>query len=386
MQSGKLKGILMLVNDFPPIQSGGAERQAERLATFMGTQHIFVGVLTRREALLPRREERNGFAVYRLTQFGPGKMKTLTFTLAAVFSLIRLRNCYDILHAHLAFSPAIAGTIAGRILGKQVIVKFGNSKSFGDVQRSRQTFRGRLRLAILRRWADVIVTLDREMEKEVLDAGFDPKRVVLMDNGIDSLEFQPCSNKEEAKSALGLDRKTVAIYTGRFVPQKALPVLLRAMQSAKKSCHSLHLVLLGQGEDEPFLRELSEELCLTDSVTFVGMVDDVRSYLNAADIFVLPSLAEGISNSMLEAMSCGIACIATRVGGTPDVLGNGDCGLIVSINSVKELADALINLASNPNERARLGANARKRILDRFDIRAVGSSYLKLYQGLVEAG
>lgn len=386
MQSGKLKGVLMLVNDFPPIQSGGAEQQAERLAMFIGTQNIFVGVLTRRAASLPMREERNGFTVYRLTQFGPGKVKTLTFTLAAIFSLMRLRNHYDILHAHLAFSPAIAGTIAGRLLRKQVIVKFGNSKSFGDIQRSRQTFRGRLRLAILRRWADIIVTLDREMEKEVLDAGFDPKRVVLMDNGIDSLEFQPCSNKQEAKSALGLNRKTVAIYTGRFVPQKALPVLLRAMQSAKKSCHSLHLVLLGQGEEEPILRELSEELCLTDSITFVGMVDDVRPYLDAADIFALPSLAEGISNSMLEAMSCGIACIATRVGGTPDVLNNGDCGLMVPINNIEELADALVRLALNPDERASLGANARKRILERFDIRAVGRSYLKLYQRLVEAG
>src|SRR6185436_20177983 len=117
---------------------GGAERQAERLAVYMADQGFTTGVLTRHVGNLPRKEERDNFTVYRLSQFGPGKFKTISFTIAALIKLIQLRSSYDVLHAHLAFAPAIAAAVAGRLLGKQVIVKFGNSSLFGDVERSRQ--------------------------------------------------------------------------------------------------------------------------------------------------------------------------------------------------------------------------------------------------------
>lgn len=287
-----MKGVMMLVNYFPPLPTGGAERQAERLAAYMASQRVHTGVLTRRVGNLPRREQRDGFEVYRLPQFGPGKMKTLTFTLSAIQTLLTRQHTYDILHAHLAFSPAIAAALTGKLLGKRVIVKFGNSAAYGDVQRSRQSWRGRLRMAILRRWADIIITLDPEMENEAIADGFARERVLRMDNGIDAGEFVPCFDKSTARAALGLENKTTILYTGRLTEQKALPGLLLALQQALNTCPDLQLILLGHGDEKPGLVNQAEVLGIRPQVIFRDPVSDVRPYLDAADMFVLPSLAD----------------------------------------------------------------------------------------------
>ena len=377
----------MLVNYFPPLPTGGAQRQAERLATYLAARDVKVGVITRRVGPLLKHERRDGFDVNRLMQIGPGKMKTLTFTLAAIIALLRLRDSYDILHAHLASSPAIAGAIAGKLLRKRVIVKFGNSDSFGDVQSAQKSWRGRLRFFILRRWADLCIALDPGMEKEILDAGFKRDRVILMDNGIEAEDFVPCSDKAGAKKTLGLsglENKTVILYTGRLVAQKALHLLLEAIQHALTIYQDLHLLIIGQGEEKDALIALAKKLQIQDNVTFVEQVDDVKPFLNVADIFTLPSFAEGISNSLLEAMSCGLACIATRVGGSPEVLGNGEYGLLINPNNSEELSNAIIRLRKDAEESHRLGIKARDRILERYDFRVVGRQYYDLYNRLLE--
>jgi len=379
-----MKGVMMLVNHFPPLPTGGAERQAERLAAYMATQSIPTGVLTRREGGLPALEKRDGYKIYRLSQIGPGKMKTLTFTLSAIMLLLHKRNAYDILHAHLAFSPAVAAAIAGKLIGKRIIVKFGNSAEFGDVQQSYKSWRGRLRMAILRRWADIIITLDPQMEAEALADGFARERVLCMDNGIDAIEFNPCDNKAAAKQKLGLGPNPLVLYTGRFTLQKALPVLLKSFKQVLSSNPDLKLILLGNGEEKGNLMSLAQELGVAELVSFCDPVNDVRPYLDAADIFVLPSLAEGISNSLLEAMSAGLACIATNVGGNPIALENGNCGLLVAPGKVDEMSAALSKLGSHKDERSRLGNKARQRILDRYDFKVVGRQYSRLYEHLLE--
>lgn len=378
-----MKGVIMLVNYFPPLPTGGAERQAERLAAYLASKNISTSIVTRRVGSLPAFEKRDGFSVYRLLQIGPGKIKTLTFTISAVISLLRLRDSYDILHAHLAFSPAIAAALAGKLLNKRVIVKFGNSDAFGDIQSSQKTWRGRLRLAILRRWTDVCVALDEEMRCEILDAGFSQDHVVRMNNGIDTARFVPTSDKHSAKQSLRLDGKVVVLYTGRLVPQKALHVLLRAMKAALASCSDLHLLLVGQGEERDALVSLVKELDIQSCVTFIDQVGDVRPYLSAADIFALPSLAEGISNSLLEAMSSGLACISTHVGGSGEVLGGGEYGLLVEPANVEELTAALIRLGNSWDERVRLGGRARQAILEKYDFQVVGRQYHDLYMSLL---
>jgi glycosyltransferase involved in cell wall biosynthesis len=133
-----MSGVVMLVNEFPPLPVGGAERQAERLAAHLAQRPVNGHA---RASGLPASEERAGFQIVRPPLFGPGKARTLTFILGALYTLWRLRRHYQILHAHLAFGPAVAAVIAGRLLGKRVLVKLGTSGEFGDICVSQRSLR-----------------------------------------------------------------------------------------------------------------------------------------------------------------------------------------------------------------------------------------------------
>jgi glycosyltransferase involved in cell wall biosynthesis len=375
-------GVMMLVNEFPPLPVGGAERQAERLSAWLAARGWKVSVLTRGADGLPSREVRDGFTIWRIRPRGPRKLGTLTFVLGSLWTLIRQRKNYDILHAHLAFGPAFAAVAAARLLGKRVIVKLGNSGEFGDIRVSQKTLRGRVRLAALRRWADAVIALDDAMQAEALAAGFDSHRLRRMNNGIDFELFSPTRSKADAKSALGLSGKVIVLFMGRLSEQKSLPTLLSAFALARKDCPTLHLLLLGDGPARPALESQAGALSVSDGITFAGSQCDVHPYLEAADVFALPSVSEGISNALLEAMSAGLACLATPVGGNEEVLDQGACGILVAARDESAWAAALAELGNDSQWRERLGTAARARVSERYDFSVVGGQYESLYREL----
>lgn len=378
-----MDGVVMLVNEFAPLPVGGAERQAERLAMYLARRDWPVWVITRRLGNLPGSEAFSGYQVVRPRPFGPGKLRSLTFVLGAVLALLRLRSQYRILHAHLAFGPAFAAVLAGRLLGKRVLVKLGNSGAFGDIGVSQRTLRGRLRLAAFRHWADGVIVLDEHMAAEARQAGFDPQRLYPMNNGIDAQAFVPVQPRLQAQEALGLAGKVVLLYVGRLATQKSLPTLLQGLARALPACPALHLVLVGDGPERPALERQVRALGLGGQVTFAGNQGDVRPYFDAADLFGLPSQAEGISNALLEAMSAGLACLATPVGGNASVLDQGRCGVLLPPGDAEAWSQALAGLGNDPARRQQLGTAARQRILAHYDFSVVGARYEALYARLL---
>jgi L-malate glycosyltransferase len=379
-----MKGVLMLVNYFPPLSSGGAEVQAERLCEYMVMKNLWVGVVTRKVGDISTVEKRNGYLIHRVWNFGFGKLKAFTYTVGAFFTIFRYGKNFDVLHAHMENSSAVAAALAGRLMNKSVIVKFPNSGVGSDVQASLKTLLGRFRFAILRRWVDRFIALTGEMEEELLREGFSQDRILRIANGVSVETFSSPADKESSKEAIypHLRGKTLFIFVGRLVPIKAIPVLLEAFAKAVKVNSNSHLILLGDGEEREKLETLTRQLGIESYVTFVGAVEDVIPYLKAADVFILPSLAEGLSNSLLEAMSSSLACVATKIPGSMDALANGDCGLLVEPGNIDQLADALIHLLSNKQEILRLGGLARQRILSMYNFPLIGEKYFDLYRQL----
>lgn len=378
------KGVVMLVNEFPPLKVGGAERQAERLSKYLSRQGWPVWVITRYERGLLRDERQNGMRVTRLAAPGPGKLGTVSFVLGMLWQLWRQKHDYEILHAHLAFGPAFAGVIAARLLGKSCIVKLGNSGDYGDILTSQRTLRGRLRLGAIRRWANVVIVLDDAMSQEVIRAGFDPNRVRRMYNGIDITALDTTSDLTPAPAFQTHSAgRIVAIFVGRLTKQKSLSTLLQAVSIAIQSCPSLHLVLLGDGPERSNLEHEAIALGITQHITFAGYQTDVGLYLRGAHIFVLPSVSEGISNALLEAMSFGLPCLASAVGGNSEVLGQGKYGVLLPPNDVKAWARALEEIAAVSTLRLEMGVLARQRIVERYDFRVTGMKYEELYQELL---
>jgi glycosyltransferase involved in cell wall biosynthesis len=302
---------------------------------------------------------------------------------SAFFVLFRMRHKYQILHAHLAYGPSFVAASLGRLLNKRVIVKLGGSGAIGDVSVSRATWRGRLRFAAIRRWADVVVTLTDVMRDEALSIGIPETRVRRFNNGIDADAYVFGRSKDTAKSELGLNGKTVALFVGRVEPVKSLSTVLEALASALKPCPALHLMIVGDGSERVSLEERTGSLGINKHVTFAGNQKDIRPYLQAADIFVLPSQTEGISNALLEAMASGLACIATPVGGNLEVLAQGQYGKLVPVENIPAWKNALAELGNNLEERKQLGDLARQRILADYDFSVVGARYEALYTELL---
>lgn len=377
-----MNGVVMLINEFGQI-SGGAERQAERLASQLAAQGESVWIVTRRLPGLASAEVRNGFHVLRPATWGPGKLKTITFVFGCLWHLWRLRPSYKILHAHLLFGPAFAATLAGHILGKRVIVKLGASGAYGEIHKSQRSLRGRLTLALLRRWVNAVIVLDDDMKAEVISAGFPAHLVYMMPNGIDTVSFAPDRPKGNAKAEIGMENKTLVLFVGRLVPQKSLPTLLEAMKVAVQSCSDLHLLLVGDGSEREALQALARSLNIQDSVTFAGTQMNVKPFLNAADIFVLPSEREGMSNALLEAMAAGLACLVTPVGAGPTMLEDGRCGLLLPVGDVAGWAKSLAELGRDLDLRKKLGHAARQRAVAEYDFSVVSARYEALYLDLV---
>ena len=381
----EMDGIVMLVNEFPPLPVGGAETQAERLAAFLVERQWPVWVVTRHAKGLLRNEDRQGIQIIRPFTAGVGKLRTITFFLSAIPVLWRLRDNYKVLHAHLAYAPALVGVIVGRLLHRYAIVKLGGSGESGDINVSQNTLRGRIRLAAFRRWASVVITLSDMMRDEALSAGFDEKKIRSVPNGVDAQAYYPDRPKAEIKKELGFSDKLVVLFAGRLSPVKSLPTVIEALAGSLKTYPNMHLILVGEGSERLSLEKQALGLGIEAHVTFAGKQTNVKQYLNAADIFVLPSKSEGISNALLEAMSAGLACVSTSVGGGNEVLDGGRCGLLIQPGNVAAWTQALVELATDSERRQQLGEAARQRVLDHYDFSVVGSKYEELYAELINS-
>ncbi len=371
-----MNGIVMLINEFAPV-SGGTEKQAERLAAFMADKGEKVWVITRRFAGLAAKEHYRGFTVIRPPTFGPGKLKTLSFILGSLWLLWKLRREYDILHAHMLFGAAFSALLSGKLLKKGTLVKLGSSGPTGEIALSRRSSRGRVRLALLRRWADRVIVLDKTIFAEAESAGIPSKKIVQISNGIDASRFEP--KKIQKNNA----EKLEILFIGRLVPEKSLPTLLKAYKKALENFPQLHLTLVGEGAERQALEQLAKETGIENALNFAGKQDDVRPFLAAADIFVLPSKTEGMSNALLEGMASGLPCLATPVGANPRVLGNGKYGILLPVGDEDAWAQALVDLGRSPQRRASLGKAARERILNEYDFSIIGARYLSLYETLI---
>ena len=154
-------------------------------------------------------------------------------------------------------------------------------------------------------------------------------------------------------------------FVGRLAPQKGVRYLLQAAGLARAAGAEFHLLLVGEGDEEPALRALIGRLGLNDRVTLAGYRPDVPQVLAALDLFVLPSLYEGLPLTLLEAMAVGRPVIATDVPGNRDPIRHGETGWLVPSRDPAALAAALGALLADPGERERLGRNARAAALAR---------------------
>ncbi len=196
-------------------------------------------------------------------------------------------------------------------------------------------------------------------------------RIRVIPNGVDTQKFRPVAEARRlARHELGISEDTLLFTAlGRLEPAKGYGVLLKSFAEVVAAVPNARLVIAGEGSQRHALEMQIDLLGLGNAVKLLGHLDEPRRVLTASDCHVLPSLWEGMSNSMLEAMSCGVLCVASDVGGVRDVIADGETGYVVPPGRHRDLAEVLMSVATSPAScRDRIAIRARRRVLDAFSI------------------
>jgi glycosyltransferase involved in cell wall biosynthesis len=200
--------------------------------------------------------------------------------------------------------------------------------------------------------------------------GFQARKTITVHNGVSTSTFVPSKLGGAAvRARLGVDPEDfLLVCAARLVEGKGVDILLRAVSRVVRQGVSCRCIILGEGTLKEKLRQQANSLGLWDYVYFEGFQEDVRPYLQAGSAFILTSHVEGLPLSVLEAMACGLPCIVTDVGGSAEAVQDQVVGLVIPPRSVEAAADAILRLATHPDERAEMASKTRETVCQFFDI------------------
>ena len=321
--------------------------------------------------------EEAGYKVFYLSN--KEHIKLFSFTILCKLVRILKNHNVDILHCH-AHKSTVYGTIAAIFAHTLLVMSHVHG-----LNRSRN-FRRKLVNFLLFRKVSRIIPVANSVKKDVLKGNWflSAKKLSVLENSIDYKRFADVMvSKQEAKRMLGLSPDTFIFGTiGRLAPTKGLPYLIEAFSKMKVQIPSAHLILLGDGGLKPELEKLVAEMPCCDSIHFLGYRTNIEALLRGLDVFVLSSVAEGMPRVILEAMAAGAPCIATAVGGIPEIFNNDEnAGFLVPPKDSAALAQAMIRIATMPKQELdTLIGNAQNRVREFYTHQVVREKLRMLYE------
>ena len=236
------------------------------------------------------------------------------------------------------------------------------------------------------RQADWLIAVSNYVKDVIVQHGADPDRITVIPNGV-NIETFICGDSAMARERLDLPQNDfIVLFTGNLIPRKGVDVLLRAFQQLADKHQNMRLVFIGRGPERENLTTLATELGVATRVTFAGYkpLTEMPLWYRACNVFVMPSWAEGLSVSVLEALACGRPVITTFPEiGEHDAVKPGETGLLVDYGDAHQLTQALDQLASLPELRRRLGENARRLVEHEFSWDIVGYKTVQVYRTLL---
>lgn len=300
-----------------------------------------------------------------------------------LFRLIRIFQHYKPHIVHTRNWGALEAVVAARLAGTPVVI---HSEHGYEVENMRGL---PLRQRMFRRFAyglaDRVFAVTKELrDYHAAQAWTNPECIGVLYNGVDTSRFYPCAEtRERVRRELGLPSGCIVLGSvGRMVPIKDYGTLLEAAGLLLQKRADVRVLLVGKGPELDALQAQARSL-LPGRVTFTGASDRVPELLNAMDIFVLCSLGEGMSNTVLEAMSTGLPIIATRVGGNTEVIGAENSEWLFTPGDRRELTDRIVRLISEGLPRNSI-TSSRGRAITEFSLDAMQQRYRDLYTKTAE--
>jgi glycosyltransferase involved in cell wall biosynthesis len=354
---------LRIIQYITPSQIGGAELHVAALSERLRARGHEVLVVCPRGRPLAAELAARGLPTR--TPRTAGKLDPVT--LARLVRWLR-RGRIDVIHTHLS-TASLLGSLAAHIAGV----------------RSLATVHG-LNTRTCFRFADRIIAVSHAVKRHLVAQGIPDGRVTVIHNGVDLRSLARASSTGCLRQRWGITEEAPLLVTvGRLVPTKGHRDLLQALHLLVQDprWQELRLLVVGTGVLLGQLQAEAQQAGLADRVIFTGFQRDVLPFVHAANVFVLPSVQEGLSLSALEAMALGKPVVACRVGGTPEVVADGETGLLVSPGRPEELAAALVRLLMYPEAAERMGALGERRAREMFDLEQMVSRIEAVYGELV---
>jgi len=377
------QGICIFVNWFYPYPKvGGIEIYSYRLAKGLAEAGMNVFILTRKFKGAKSKEIVGGVPVNRISIFGKGILASFILMVLSSWFLIRHRKIFSSIHVNLVSSHAITACLIGKLLKKRVLMTVGGGGLIGDIQTSKKTLIGRIKLNIIKNNISTALCFSNEIQNELISLGVPETKLRKIGSGVETALYKPVSEEGKIliKRELGLSEVPIVTYLGRIEPKKGLEVLLKAWQGVVGNTKTDSLLLIcGTGSLENKLQAMAARLCISERVIFTGGVKDAVKYYLASDIFVLPSLSEGLSTVILEAMSCGLAVLASRISANEEIIKDGENGMLVAPDDAEGLEKSLILLLNDAGIRKKLGTSARNTVTECFSIEKMIKSHLEVY-------
>jgi len=295
-------------------------------------------------------------------------------------------EAYHIVHTHTS-KGGFVGRLAARLAGTPVIVHTAHGFAFheGSPAAPRLFYSALERLAS--RWCDRIVSVSQFHRDWAIQLGICASRKIMaIPNGVAEATRNHRMGSMELRRQLGARPGQLLILSiSRLAADKGLDHLIEATALLPRAARHVHVVIAGDGPSSDQLKQLANTLAVTDCVTFTGFREDVGDLLAACDLVILPSLREGLSMSLLEAMAAGKPIIATSIGSQREVASHGEMALLVPPADATALRNAILRLAGDPALMARLGANARAVYERSYTESRMLQAYWQLYVDFLRA-
>lgn len=341
---------------------GGAETMCENLTYALKSKghEVTVVSLYNERTPISQRMENAGVKIRYLD-----KKLGMDVSMVPKLAKIMKQERPDVVHTHLDVVKyaAAAAKLAGVKTCVHTVHNVAQKEAEGLAQKIHKTW-------FSLGWATP-VALSPEVQRTIAEVyGLPEEKIPVVYNGVD---LSKCMPKEDYAAG----ETITLVHVGRFNEQKNHKGLLQSFQKILASYPQCRLNLLGDGELFSETKAYAEALGIAEHVRFLGSQSNVYPYLHDADIFLLPSNYEGMPMTIIEAMGTGLPIVATKVGGVPDMLTDGESALLTPIDP-EAVADACIKLISDESLRARLGRNAKQESL-RFSAAYMAEEYTKIY-------
>lgn len=288
---------------------------------------------------------------------------------------------FHLLHTH-EYKSDLFGLCAARLAGVRAVA---SARGYTDSTPALRLYRY-VDLLVLRFFA-LVMAVSEDLRRQLISAGLREEKVITLHDGIDVTAFASRAKERGERlrrHLVDFEGQPLIAIVGRLSPEKGHRYFLEGAKIIQALRPEAKFLILGEGPLRVELEGLAVRLGVKEAVSFLGYQRDVAGYMAASDLVVQASLREGLPNALLEALALGKAVVATRVGGVPEVIRDGQTGFLVPPKEPQKLAERVLWLLEKPEEAVKMGKRGRVRVVSAFSIEGLARRLAETYSQVLE--